>query len=148
MKPFSLERIENMLKNYLLGNICHRPHIDKMTSQYTYGKTIIVCGKDFGELEGWAVSVKGTKDRNPYILAEKIRQKVIAFEQKKFDEVSYGDRVTCCELCDWKWLENDDGHILRQTYSDNGMSFEATLVKYAKCIPDSEIVKAKKELEK
>lgn len=39
------------------------------------------------------------------------------------------------QLCDWQWLENDMGHILRKT--PNKETYTATLVKYADIICDS-----------
>lgn len=39
------------------------------------------------------------------------------------------------QLCDWQWLESDDGRILRKT-PDNANTYTATLVKYADLICD------------
>lgn len=39
-----------------------------------------------------------------------------------------------CQLCDWNWLESDDGKILRKTTNKN--TYTATLVKYADLICD------------
>lgn len=41
---------------------------------------------------------------------------------------------TLHELCDWKWLEGEDGRILRQ--NQNYPTYSATLVKYAELICD------------
>lgn len=37
-----------------------------------------------------------------------------------------------CQLCDWQWLEGDDGKILRQV--PGKPVYNATLVKYAELI--------------
>ena len=36
------------------------------------------------------------------------------------------------QLCDWKWLESEDGRIIKQTL--NKPTYQATLVKYADLI--------------
>ena len=41
---------------------------------------------------------------------------------------------TLHQLCDWKWLEGEDGRVLKQT--PNYPTFSATLVKYAELICD------------
>ena len=41
---------------------------------------------------------------------------------------------TLHQLCDWNWLENEDGKVLRQ--SENKPIYTATLVKYADLICD------------
>lgn len=45
------------------------------------------------------------------------------------------------QLCDWKWLENENGKILRQT--QNKPTYTATLVKYAELICDQPSGQAK-----
>ena len=41
---------------------------------------------------------------------------------------------TLHELCDWKWLEGEDGRILKQNADQP--TYSATLVKYAELICD------------
>ena len=36
------------------------------------------------------------------------------------------------QLCDWKWLESEDGRVIKQTL--NKPTYQATLVKYADLI--------------
>ena len=48
---------------------------------------------------------------------------------------------TLHELCDWKWLEGEDGRILRQ--NQNYPTYSATLVKYAELICDKPCGQAK-----
>ena len=42
------------------------------------------------------------------------------------------DDFTMYEMCDWKWLEDESGRILRQ--NDNSPTYSATLVKYAELL--------------
>ncbi len=48
---------------------------------------------------------------------------------------------TLHQLCDWKWLENEDGRILRQ--NQGYPTYSATLVKYAELICDKPCGQAK-----
>ena len=48
---------------------------------------------------------------------------------------------TMHELCDWKWLEGEDGRILRQ--NQGYPTYSATLVKYAELICDKPCGQAK-----
>ena len=45
------------------------------------------------------------------------------------------------QLCDWKWLENEQGRILRQT--PGKPTYAATLVKYAELVCDKPAGQAK-----
>ncbi|MDD3862874.1 MAG: phage major capsid protein, partial [Clostridia bacterium] len=45
------------------------------------------------------------------------------------------------QLCDWNWLENEDGRVLRQT--TGYPTYSATLVKYADLICDRPIAQSK-----
>lgn len=40
--------------------------------------------------------------------------------------------VDCHQLCDWVWLEDEEGKILRHIPGDKENVYQATLVKYAK----------------
>jgi hypothetical protein len=42
------------------------------------------------------------------------------------------DEFTLHQLCDWKWLEGDDGKVIKQ--NANEATYSATLVKYADLI--------------
>ena len=48
---------------------------------------------------------------------------------------------TLHQLCDWAWLEGEDGRILRQ--NQGYPTYSATLVKYADLICDRPIAQAK-----
>ncbi|MBR5226924.1 MAG: hypothetical protein IKV69_02485, partial [Clostridia bacterium] len=45
------------------------------------------------------------------------------------------------QLCDWKWLESEDGRVIKQTL--NKPTYQATLVKYADLICDRPLAQAK-----
>lgn len=55
--------------------------------------------------------------------------------QAKEDEFIKGHNllyITCRQLCDWTWLEDETGHILRHETNDKKDIYTATLVKYCK----------------
>lgn len=39
--------------------------------------------------------------------------------------------LTCNQLCDWRWLENDEGKIFFKTHKNGDVVYTAHLVKYA-----------------
>jgi hypothetical protein len=47
-----------------------------------------------------------------------------------------GDKYTCHQLCGWRWLESEDGKIIKEIIP--GKRYQATLVKYAKILKDLE----------
>ena len=48
---------------------------------------------------------------------------------------------TLHQLCDWEWLQGDDGKILKQ--NSNYATYSATLVKYAELICDRPCAQAR-----
>lgn len=41
------------------------------------------------------------------------------------------NKYICQQLCDWRWLENEDGSILKESKNEYGLTYSATLAKYA-----------------
>lgn len=61
------------------------------------------------------------------------KQNVKMFDGEEFLKLPLTERnkYTCQQLCDWRWLENEDGSILRERKDEHGLVYTAILVKYA-----------------
>ena len=143
-----IKEFENMLRNYSYAEILHYPRFIKQSSNDVWGKTICRVRKDEKgnyyedrhELENWYCTVTITKDtKYKDIIAD-----CKAFCQEKDTQsisLEESDNYTCHQLCDWRWLEGDDGKIIREGKHLRGKCVEyyATLVKYAKILKDLEV---------
>lgn len=141
-----INKLENELRNYSYGAILDFPRYIKQSTNDVWGKTICRIGKDEKgnyyedrqELENWYITVTITKDTKlPDIIAECKK-----FCQEKDTQgivLEESDNYTCHQLCDWKWLEGEDGRIIREVKTLHGVEYRATLVKYAKILKDLEV---------
>ena len=142
-----IKQFENMLRNYYLDAILDYPRFIKQSNRDVWGKTIIRFYKDENgdyredrnELENWYCTVTITDDTKlKDIIAE-----CKAFCQEKDNQWisswEEGENYTCHQLCDWTWLEGDDGKIIREVNAPQGVEYRATLVKYAKILKDLEV---------
>lgn len=115
-----IKQFENMLRNYYLDAILDYPRFIKQSNRDVWGKTIIRFYKDDNgdyredrnELENWYCTVTITDNTKlKDIIAE-----CKAFCQEKDTQgisLEESDNYTCHQLCDWTWLEGDDGKIIR-----------------------------------
>lgn len=141
-----IKEFENMLRNYSYADILDYPRFIKQSSNDVWGKTICRIGKnekgsyceDRQELENWYVTVTITNDTK----LKDIISECKAFCQEKDNQgisLEESDNYTCHQLCDWRWLEGDDGKIIREAKTLHGVEYYATLVKYAKILRDLEV---------
>jgi hypothetical protein len=142
-----IKEYESMLRNYYYGEILDYPRFIKQSSRDVWGKMICRVGKDEKgdyyedrqELENWYITVMITADTK----LKDIISECKAFCQEKdangFTSWEEGLHYTCHQLCDWKWLEGEDGKIIREFKTLHGMKYQVTLVKYAKILKDLEV---------
>lgn len=138
-----IKEYENLLRNFYYDEILDYPRYIKQSTRDVWGKTICRIGKDEKgnyyedrqELENWYIAVTITKDTKlPDIIAECKK-----FCQEKDTQgivLEESDNYTCHQLCDWRWLEGEDGKIIREVKTLHGVEYQATLVKYAKILKD------------
>lgn len=141
-----LKEYESMLRNYLLDEILDYPRYIKQSTYDVWGKTICRIGKDKNgnyyedrqELENWYITVTITKDTK---LTDIIAECKKFCQEKDIQGLSWEDGLnyTCHQLCDWRWLEGEDGKIIREVKTLHGVKYQATLVKYAKILKDLEV---------
>lgn len=141
-----IKQFENMLRNYSYAEILDYPRYIKQSNNDVWGKTICRIGKDEKgnyyedrqELENWYVKVKITKNTK----LEDIVEQCKAFCKEKDTQgisLKESENYTCHQLCDWSWLEGDDGKIIREAKTLHGVEYYATLVKYANILKDLEV---------
>lgn len=141
-----IKEFENMLRNYSYAEILDYPRFIKQSSNDVWGKTICRVGKDENgsyyedrkELENWYCRVTISKDTKYNDIISECK----AFCQEKDTQgisLEESDNYTCHQLCDWRWLEGDDGKIIREFKTLHGVEYRATLVKYAKILKDLEV---------
>ena len=143
-----IKEYENMLRNYYYAEILDYPRYIKQSNNDVWGKYIRRLYKDekgewcedCHELESWYIMVPITKDMK----LEDIVAECKAFCQQQDTQgisVEESENYTCHQLCDWQWLESDDGKIIREGKHLRGQCIEyyATLVKYAKILKDLEV---------
>lgn len=144
-----IKELENMLRNYSYAEILDYPRYIKQSTNEVWGKYIRRLYKDEKgdyhedrhELENWYITVTITKDTK---LKDIIVQCKAFCQEKDTQGISSweeSENYTCHQLCDWRWLEGDDGKIIREGKHLRGQCIEyyATLVKYAKILKDLEV---------
>lgn len=144
-----IKEIGNLLRNIYLAKILDYPRFIKQSTNDVWGKEIhrlyknaegVYC-EDCQELENWYCTVTFAEDTKiediiaecKVFCQEKDTQGILSWEE--------GEHYTCHQLCDWQWLEGEDGQIIREVKTPRDVIYQATLVKYAKVLKDLEIEK-------
>ena len=109
-----LEQRNGKSINFILCSLPTRTSIFSRSPNFT-AQTI-----KFGKTNLQAISINGV----PLVCDNNCKNGVMYFLNT--------DDFSIHQLCDWQWLENDDGHILRESVSKK--TYTATLVKYADLI--------------
>lgn len=121
MKENVLEKeieLKLMLEELLFN--CRRPI--EMTNQYVYGKEVHYKKKVY-ELENWYIKVPVSENTHLLTLFDCLQ---CFIEEKEFPKnytFEQINKLIIHQLCDWMWLESEDGKIIKDG--------KATLVKYA-----------------
>lgn len=157
MKSDLIVWVENYLKNFALGPAIERATIQGplYTSKDVWGNEV----KFSKHIEGDKWEIKSYKLNN-YYAKVKFSEDEIRFLIDDYDESDFIDIVrlpiyaqnvkmfggekfldlplteknkyTCHQLCDWRWLIDDDGTILHERKGENGETvYSAKLAKFA-----------------
>ena len=87
------------------------------------------------ELKTYKIDVEiGKNETDVNAIKEKIVDSLYAKNLEMFGGIT--DRrkllnLTCNQLCEWSWIEDDEGKIFRKTYKNGDIAYKACLVKYA-----------------
>lgn len=140
--------VESYLKNSLaeITDVI-RP---KQTSEHVWGKEIcrvypdkngVYFSDEKHELENWYIGLNMGANICKRELDELIQQVKSDCQQKELESIPQNDNMgdyTCHRLCDWSWLEDEQGNILKEQKNVRGetVAYQAKLVKYAKVLKD------------
>lgn len=142
-----IKEYECILRNYSYAEILDYPRFIKQSTNDVWGKNIRRFYKDekgdyledYHELENWYITVTITQNTK----LQDIISECKAFCQEKdtqgISSWEEGENYTCHQLCDWSWLEGENGKIIREVKTLRGVEYQATLVKYAKILKDLEV---------
>lgn len=142
-----IKEYESMLRNYSYAEILDYPRFIKQSTSDVWGKTIIRFYKDQNgdyredrnELENWYVTVTITADTKLKDIVAECKAFCREKDTQGLSSWEEGKDYTCHQLCDWRWLEGEDGKIIRECKTLHGVEYRATLVKYAKILKDFEV---------
>lgn len=87
---------------------------------------------DTYELESWYISLPVNEKTDTQTLIECFKHLIKEFEFNKEKGLDNIDDYTCHQLCDWVWLESEEGHIIQNCG-------QVTIVKYAIILRDIEV---------
>lgn len=144
----NIKELERMLKNIVYAEILNYPRFIKQSTNDVLGKYVIRTYQDTNgeyqedrnELENWYCTVTLTKDIKLDKIIEECKKACQEKDNQNFTSFEEAKNYTCHQLCDWRWLENEAGQIIREIYTSDGVKYQATLVKYAKILKDFECV--------
>lgn len=134
-------KLKDKLKNYLYKQILDFKRSIKETSEKVYGKKVLLFDNDGVmhdyELQTWEVTVPFSEKMNIFDLIGGTQYLLENYELQKLSEIepdkSKWGNYTLHQLCDWKYLEDEEGHIV---WGD-----KIIFVKYAVIIKDFEEAK-------
>ena len=147
----NIKQLENILKNMIYAEILNYPRVIKQSTNDVWGKYVIrtyqdnngAYHEDRAELENWYCTFTFTEDTTLFNIIEECKKVCQEKDNQNFTSVEEAENYTCYQLCDWIWLENEAGQIIRKIVTSDGVKYEATLVKYAKILKDLECVEDK-----
>lgn len=140
-----IKELENALQNYAYSEILNYSRFIKQSTDDVWGKYVIRLHKDCdndmytedrAELENWYSIVTFTENTALNKIVEDCRKACQEKDNQNFTSVEEAENYTCYQLCDWRWLEDETGRIIRKTVTSDGVKYQATLVKYAKVLKD------------
>lgn len=135
------------LQTYCLGPIVNYPTFIKQTSFDVYGNRIIrLCQdknsndviEDEHKLESWYVTKQINEQSNFDDLIKEFSRECQAKDNAGMTSWEEGKNYTCYQLCNWTWLRDESDNIIREINTPDGVTYEVTLVKYAKILKDLE----------
>ena len=122
-----------MMSDYVFGKEIHNPVSGGKYTLDNWYLHFTVCPPFYSDLSDIQLRLN-------HILKNDINQFV---EWKIQDAMMIypGEQLVMHQICDWEWLIKEDGNILRPIVSMDGKSitYKATLVKYAKILPEFKV---------
>ena len=148
---FALKESNNFLRNSLERFInSYEPPIE-YDEDHTYGKQVAIF-KYKGDkwvlkryqLETWdktfqfvyenTLSTENALLTKLEAISKDAQSFIQDFERSKVEDDQDFSDYRIYQLCDWRWLEDEDGQILRKQVHNDKIVYSATLVKYAKVL--------------
>lgn len=146
---------KGQIEDYLLTMLDTIRNYDtgiKQTSNDVWGKDVrrIQVNKkdnyiftDCQELENWYINFRILENVDEDGLRTLIKQLKGCCYEKDCGGIPLDERqnYTCYQLCDWTFLESEEGFILKERESviEAGVSYCGTIVKYAKILKNLEV---------
>lgn len=137
------KKIEMALKNFCCFDVLKYEKPIKNRSNCVFGGIVRRIDKDWNvvedKIETWKKEVVFGENDTYATVIEKIREKCIEQETGDIPKEER-ENYTIHELCDWVWLEDENGQIVKKVETiENGektTKYMATIVKYAKILKD------------
>lgn len=140
-----INKAEEYFKNNGYADIIEesKPFCAYYTSINVWGKDVIWLNiSDFEkvtqkryELKTYKIDVEiGKNETDINAIKEKIVDSLYAKNLEMFGGITDREKLlnlTCNQLCEWSWIEDDEGKIFRKTYKNGDIVYTAYLVKYA-----------------
>ena len=140
-----INKIDNYFKNYGYADLIDESKLfcAHYTSMNVWGNEVVwldvsdpekVIQKRY-KLKTYKVDVEiGKNETDIKAIQEKIIDDLYAKNLEIFCGITDRGKLlnlTCNQLCEWRWLEDDRGKIFSETYRNGDVVYTAHLVKYA-----------------
>lgn len=140
-----INRVEKYFKNNGYADIIEeaKPFCAHYTSMNVWGNEVVwldisnperVTQKRY-KLKTYEVDVEiGKNEIDISAIKEKFVDSLYAKNLEMFGGITDKEKLlnlTCNQLCEWRWIEDEKGKIFRKTYKNGDIVYKACLVKYA-----------------
>lgn len=141
----NINKVDNYFKNYGYADLIDesKPFCAYYTSINVWGNEVVwldasdpekVIQKRY-KLKTYKVDVEiGRDETDIKAIQEKIIDSLYAKNLEIFCGITNREKLlnlTCNQLCEWRWLEDDVGKIFSETHKNGDVVYIAHLVKYA-----------------
>ena len=140
-----INKVEKYFRNNGYADIIEesKPFCAYYTSMNVWGNEVFWLNTSYLEkvtqkrykLKTYKVDVEiGKNETDINAIKEKIVDSLYAKNLEMFGGITDREKLlnlTCNQLCEWRWLEDDGGKIFFKTYKDGDIVYTAHLVKYA-----------------
>lgn len=141
----NINEVEKYFKNNGYDDIIEesKPFCANYTSMDVWGNEVIwldvfnhemVTQKRY-KLKTYKIDAEiGKNETDIDVIKEKFVDSLYAKNLEMFGGITDREKLlnlTCNQLCEWRWLENDEGKIFFKTHKDGEVIYTAHLVKYA-----------------
>lgn len=141
----NINKVDNYFKNYAYADLIDESKLfcAHYTSMNVWGNEVIwldvsdpekVVQKRY-KLKTYKVDVEiGKNETDINAIKEKLVDSLYAKNLEMFCGITDREKLlnlTCNQLCEWRWLEDDRGKIFSETHKNGDVVYIAHLVKYA-----------------